>query len=99
MDKHFWIITKDYLAGPGERNEAGTNGPRDMGLDIDALEDFGAPEVDVFRMYDDDGELYYEGLIAGDYDGFEPLHDFGMPNAGATSIHYRNLQTGKWEPL
>jgi|TARA_R100001530_G_scaffold110783_3_gene78010 hypothetical protein len=40
-------------------------------------------------MFDDDGVLYYAGLIWGDYDGFEPLDDFGMPNAGCTEIQLR----------
>jgi hypothetical protein len=49
-------------------------------------------------MYDDDGKLYYAGTIWGDYDGFEPLDDFGMPNAGCTSIEYKN-DAGTWEVL
>ena len=48
-------------------------------------------------MKDDDGNLYYEGLIFGDYMGFEPLDEFGMPNAGCTIIEY-NIK-GKWERL
>jgi len=39
-------------------------------------------------MFDDDMNLYYEGKIIGDYDGFEPLDDFGMPNARCTSIWF-----------
>ena len=39
-----------------------------------------------FSMYDDDDNCYYEGMIYGKYDGFEPLDDFGMPNAGCTYI-------------
>ena len=39
-----------------------------------------------FSMYDDDGNCYYEGMIYGDFDGFEPLEDFGMPNAGCTAM-------------
>jgi len=50
-----------------------------------------------FRMFDDDMNLYYEGRITGGYDGFEPLDDFGQPNAGCTSIEY--LKNGKWEQL
>ena len=37
-------------------------------------------------MYDDDDNCYYEGMIYGDYYGFEPLDDYGMPNAGCTYI-------------
>ena len=31
-----------------------------------------------FKMRDDDKELVYTGKIIGDFDGFEPLDDFGM---------------------
>lgn len=40
----------------------------------------------IFTMYDDDNNCYYQGMIYGDYTGFEPLNDFGMPNAGCTYI-------------
>jgi len=48
-----------------------------------------------FRLYDDDGELCYEGLSA-ENDSFEPL-DEEQPNSGVTEIHY--LNNGKWEQL
>jgi hypothetical protein len=37
-------------------------------------------------------ELYYTGYIYGEYDGFEPLDDFGTPNAGAVHIKL----DGRW---
>lgn len=40
----------------------------------------------VFKLYDDDGILYYTGEIFGEYDGFEPLDDFGAPCDGCTGI-------------
>ena len=43
-------------------------------------------EGDKFELFDDDGELYYVGRIIGDFEGFEPLDDFGTPNAGCTRI-------------
>lgn len=52
-----------------------------------------------FRMFDDDGNLYYEGL-SDDCDsekGFAPLDDFGMRNAGCTEIHYLSGKT--WQQL
>ena len=49
-------------------------------------------------MLDDDRNLYYKGRISGDYDGFEPLDDYGMPNAGATIIQYKG-KSGGWEDL
>ena len=48
-----------------------------------------------FRLYDDDGELYYEGLCVENY-SFYPL-DEEQPNTGVTEIHYFN--NGKWEQL
>jgi hypothetical protein len=34
-----------------------------------------------FRMYDDDGLLYYSGK-SSEYATFDPLDDYGAPNAG-----------------
>jgi hypothetical protein len=48
-----------------------------------------------FRLYDGDGELYYEGLSI-ENSSFEPL-DAEQPNSGVTEIHY--LNNGKWEEL
>ena len=63
---------------------------------IDQLKKDGFTEH--FKMYDDDGELYYSGYSKPDAD-FDPLDDFGMPNAGCTEIKYRNHLTGKYETL
>lgn len=54
-----------------------------------------------FRMYDDDGNLYYEGVSDDDdsSDAFDPLDDYGTPNAGCTTIKYRSSITGQWETL
>lgn len=56
-----------------------------------------------FRIYDDDGELYYAGVYGegdnpGDEDQFAPLDEFGTPNAGATEIRYRS-KNGVWITL
>lgn len=57
-----------------------------------------------FKIYDDDGELYYSGYFLGDSfdeDAFGPLDDYGAPNAGATEIRYLRIKDGKeeWETL
>lgn len=94
-----WIITKDHLAdGSTITDEAGTTGPRRATADL--LARLQAGEGQEFRMYDDDGELYYEGRYLGDdsEDMFGPLDDFGMPNAGAVRIDYKN-DAGAWEVL
>lgn len=55
-----------------------------------------------FKLYDDDGELYYTGKMmcadgsdpmeSGDL--FAPLDDYGMPNAGCTELRVWN--GGEW---
>ena len=77
-----WKITRDRIM-EGEAN--GVEGPRNAGSGI---QDNAAK----FSLYDDDGICYYEGVIYGDYSGFEPLDDFGMPNAGCTCIKIN----GEW---
>jgi hypothetical protein len=64
-----------------------------------------SPLVQWFRIYDDDRELYYTGIRTGQgdpdgsEDGFEPLDDYGTPNAGATEIRYWKPETRTWETL
>tara|TARA_R110002167_G_scaffold359_4_gene1717 strand:- start:209 stop:487 length:279 start_codon:yes stop_codon:yes gene_type:complete len=82
-----WIITKDYISNGMDSR---LTGPRNKSRHT-------ANESN-FRMYDGDGELYYAGTIWGDYDGFEPLDDFGDAYAGCTSIEYKNKE-GEWEVL
>lgn len=101
-----WTITKDHIADPSEPNPSNANavgivGPRSAKLTADEI--IRHPQARRFRMKDDDGELYYEGVMVvtpedGDEAEFRPLDDFGMPNAGATIIEYQNAD-GNWEPL
>ena len=84
--KYFWNIDKDHIEGTADELSYGS-------IDTDTT----APG-EQFRMFDDDGELYYSGSIWGDYDGFEPLDDFGMPSAGCTGIQYKN-DKGEWKWL
>jgi len=71
--KYYWIITKDRIEDGGAKGVS--NGYETT-----------TSNKAHFSMYDDDDICYYEGTIYGDYDGFEPLDDFGMPNAGCTYI-------------
>ena len=77
-----WVITKDRI---DDGRDNGLQGPRNLDRSIE-------DNPQRFSMWDDDGECYYEGIIFGDYDGFEPLNQFGTPNAGCTGIKY----DGKW---
>jgi hypothetical protein len=97
-----WIIDIDHLASDFTGDEKGITGPR--GAPPELLAKLQAGEGEKFEMYDDDQELYYTGRIVGrtpgdtntkdfsDYIGFEPLDDFGEPNAGCTGIKYG----GEW---
>ena len=90
-----WTITKDHLPESGEKNDVGKVGPRTATMTAEEIA--GNPEGQQFRMLDDDRQLYYEGVIVGDHDGFEPLDDFGTPNAGCTIIQYQ--ENGQWTDL
>ena len=71
--KYYWKITKDRIEDGDAKGVS--NGDESI-----------TSNKTHFSMYDDDDNCYYEGMIYGDYDGFEPLDDFGMPNAGCTYI-------------
>lgn len=86
---------------PMSECSATVTGPRGITPDMIALAtDTGR----WFRMYDDDDLIYYTGRLwinpsrSGEVDEFEPLDDFGRPNAGCTRIDYRT-DSGKWETL
>lgn len=99
-------IADDTVAAPSNSNAKGMQGPHDIAPDVVARLEAAAkargrkaavnadPDIKWFRMYDDDGEVYYTGafLALPGYDGyeegFEPLEDFGTPNAGAVRIDY-----------
>lgn len=95
-----WIVTKDFTNGDFEDSrdfdKVEVIGPRNCKLTAEELIK-GHP----FKMFDDDGLLYYEGFLVGDKDsedGFMPLDHYGEPNAGCTSIQYKN-KDGQWEVL
>ena len=99
-----WIIDKDHIKNESEPegtncNAKGVCGPRGATeAEIESLKNGAGTK---FRLFDDDNNLYYEGRLLGDpesEDGFGPLDDFGMPNAGCTYIEYKNAN-GKWEML
>lgn len=107
MSTYAWIIDKDHLYPEGEEgvySGPGITGPRNAPDELVAK--LKAGEGEKFRMYDDDGELYYEGRIVfvdeamkDGLDAFGPLDDYGTPNAGATHIKYRDPATKEWNQL
>ena len=79
-----WCVVKDNL----ENKDVLVVGPSSTPLQAHEIIHTGTK----FRMYDDDNELYYEGYSTEE--DFSPLDDYGMPNAGCTSIEY--LIHEKW---
>lgn len=101
---HAWVIDKDHLfPSPGFEDyssEAGTAGPHDAPDHL--LRQLAKGEGHVFRMYDDDGEIYYTGRGIADAEDvgseefcYAPLGDFGGPNAGAVVIRWQGHP--EWE--
>lgn len=88
-----WTITKDHVAFPDatpgtNANAVGVWGPSNASLKADEI--LSHTDKVPFTMYDDDGNLYYEGYMVVGTDELaehRPLEDFGRPNAGATKIH------------
>ena len=70
-----WEITKDLL----NDNLVGIKGPSGYNEKI-------TENKAQFALIDDDGEVCCKGFIYGDYDGFEPLDDYGMPALGCTMV-------------
>lgn len=90
--KRGWIITKGH-------NCCKDDTPLATKEQLKAIKKAGF--LDHFKMFDDDGMLYYSGYVKPDPDqeGFEPLDDYGTPNAGCTEIQYRNPKTLKYDTL
>jgi len=74
-----WKIDRDYL---DDQNEAvGIEGPSNLDRSISA-------NPQGFTLYDDDFNAYYHGWLYGDYEGDEPLNDFGAGYAGCTMLRF-----------
>lgn len=94
-----WKVTYDHL----DKKRVAVYGPHDItGSQRAELDAMHGDTDGKFRMFDDDGELYYTGYLVGDVesdDAFGPLDDYGTPNAGATEIRYFRPERGVWEQL
>lgn len=107
--KGAWVINTDYIADdsaphPSNANAMDMLGPGDSEFwDSNPETPDGVinhPDAVDFRLSDDDGELYYEGvMVMGDGDEadcFGPLDDFGKPNAGCASLEYYDDKRNEW---
>lgn len=88
-----WVITEDRVE---EGLRKGTLGPSNADDHLIELVQKPGPHRVRFRMYDDDRTYYYGGFLtfltgSDDEDAaFGPLADFGLPNAGAVAITYKD---------
>jgi hypothetical protein len=94
--KFMWRITKDFLFE--ERNTLVDNFPSQVGRGTKEFDE--SKCIHKFRLFDDDGKCYYEGLndTNDDDNAFEPL-DYYESHSGCTEIQYQDRITGKWETL
>jgi hypothetical protein len=100
-----WTITKDHIKEEGEPEGSYQNartivGPRNATLSHEEI--VAHKDGQKFRLYDDDGNLYYDGVLVdceddedyGDEGIFRPLNEFGTPNAGAVILKVKEGR--KW---
>lgn len=94
-----WIIKQDTLAEEGAKPGANENAVGIKSVDFNDQAD--VSDWTQFRLLDDDGEVYYVGVIDTVYcseaKAFSPLDDFGTPNAGCTEMQY--FENGEWKTL
>jgi len=94
-----WIITSDLI----DTNSHGV-GDDDNGKRVQTFTTAGDALPTDFRLYDDDGKLYYEGRTADinedEERAFAPL-DWARYKAGCTYMMYRphGLYNGEWKEL
>ena len=86
-----WKITKDHI-NEGERDDVMPTFHQTLRHDYSDL------MIHKFKLYDDDGQLYFEGLSTNQdcESAFQPL-DWAMADAGCTDIKY--LTPRGWESL
>ena len=77
-----WTITFDHL----ENHAVEVVGPHGAILNSEEIKNH--RDAIQFRLYDDDGVLYYSGsmVLGDDCRDLAPLDDYGQPNAGATEM-------------
>ena len=88
-----WMITKDYISISSPAEGVGM-------YDIAKSSSQNVEEMPYkFKLYDDDGELYFEGISSDreSEDAFDPL-DWAQADSGCTEIRYLQ-DNGKWETL
>jgi len=86
-----WNITYDHL----DKKKVDIMGPKS--ISDETVKKLKNGEGTAFKIYDGDGELYYEGRMIenGGEEQLAPLDDYGTPNAGATALKKQD-KNGEW---
>ncbi len=93
MSKYTWIVTRDAVLGDSS-NAVGKIGP--SGAKDRERFDKVILHGKHFRLLNNDNEAQFTGYILGDFQGLEPLADYGHEN-GCTRIEYE--RDGQWVAL
>ena len=90
MSNAGWIIERNVW----QNKDADITGPRTYVAEDDTHSDLTIK----FRLYDDDGNLYFTGRMneasLDEYGMSDPLYNYGYPDSGAVRLDI--LQDGKW---
>ena len=93
MNKYTWIVTRDTVLGDSS-DAVGKIGPK--GAENRARFDKIIIHGEHFRLLNEAGETQFTGYILGEFEGREPLDDYGLEN-GCNDIQYE--RDGEWIPL
>ena len=93
MSKYTWIVTQDSVLGDSS-DAVGRIGPR--GAKGRARFDAVIINGVRFRMRNSAGEVQFIGYILGEFEGTEPLRDYGLEN-GCEYLDYD--VDGGWVPV
>lgn len=104
LSRYAWIITAQQQGDPDTDplTPCGVTGPSDAPAELLAKVRGTVPplgpesraDLRRFQLRNGDGELDAEGVIAGDFYGFEPLDDIGEGNYGSASIWFQDARPG-----
>ena len=90
MSQYTWIVTRDSILGDSS-DAVGKIGPK--GAKNRERFDKVIIEGEHFRLINDAGDVQFSGYIHGEFEGREPLEDYGVAN-GCSTIEFE--QDGVW---
>ena len=93
MSKYTWIVTQDSILGD-KSDAVGKIGP--SGARNRARFDTIIAQGKRFRLRNGSGDVVFVGYIVGQFEGPEPLEDYGLDN-GCAKIEYNHA--GRWLSL